>query len=329
MRFLLDYLWQRRRSVLLSLLFCLIFLCAFLLYRLPAGAVLYPAGVCTVIGVAALLRGVHRAKKKHLQLQKLLQLDVPLIDYLPEVNNIDDEDYQQVIAHLQEQNLQLRAETDRQYAEMVDYYTMWVHQIKTPISSMRLTLQNEDTALSRAMQEELMRIEQYVEMVLVFLRLDASSTDYLFQSCSLDRLVRAAVKKFAGQFIGRKIALDYQPMDAMVLTDEKWLSFVVEQLLSNALKYTPRGSIRIWLEQPLTLCIQDTGIGIAPEDLPRVFEKGYTGCNGRTDKKASGIGLYLCRRICQNLGHTIEIQSTPGGGTTVRLHMEREKLELE
>lgn len=329
MRFLYEYLWQRRRSVLLSLLFCVIFLLAFLLYGLPVEAVIYPAGVCAAVGTAALICSLRRAAAKHHKLKELLQMEVPLTNYLPQPGNLDDEDYQKLIAHLQEQNLQLRAKTDRRYAGMVDYYTMWVHQIKTPIASMRLTLQNEDSDLSRNLQEELMRIEQYVEMVLVFLRLDTDSTDYLFRSYRLDDMVCASVKKFAGQFIRRKIALDYQPMEAQVLTDEKWLSFVIEQLLSNALKYTPKGNIRIWMEQPLTLCIQDTGIGIAPEDLPRVFEKGYTGCNGRADKSASGIGLYLCRRICKNLGHTLEIQSTPGIGTTARLHMERKKLEIE
>lgn len=118
-------------------------------------------------------------------------------------------------------------------------------------------------------------------------------------------------------------------MNAKVLTDEKWLSFVIEQLLSNALKYTPSGSITITLEDPLTLCIRDTGIGIAPEDLPRVFEKSYTGYNGRSDKKASGIGLYLCKRICHNLGHTITIESSLDTGTTVRIFLEHESLAIE
>lgn len=118
-------------------------------------------------------------------------------------------------------------------------------------------------------------------------------------------------------------------MNTKVLTDEKWLLFVLEQVLSNALKYTPEGTVTIDLEAPKTLCVGDTGIGIAPEDLPRVFEKGYTGYNGRSDKKASGIGLYLCRRICQNLGHTITVNSSLDNGTVIRIHLERKKLELE
>lgn len=115
-----------------------------------------------------------------------------------------------------------------------------------------------------------------------------------------------------------------------MLTDEKWLLFVLEQVLSNALKYTPSGgTISIFLKSPKTLCIRDTGIGIAAEDLPRIFEKGFTGCNGRTDKKASGIGLYLCRRICRNLNHTITAQSQTDQGTTIRIGMFRESRMIE
>ena len=113
------------------------------------------------------------------------------------------------------------------------------------------------------------------------------------------------------------------------MTDEKWLSFVIEQLLSNALKYTREGEIRVYLREPKTLCIEDTGIGIAPSDLPRVFEKGYTGYNGRTDKRASGIGLYLCRRVCEGLGIDIRIISELDKGTTVLLDLEQYKLKNE
>ena len=152
---------------------------------------------------------------------------------------------------------------------------------------------------------------------------------FVFRTQALDDIVRQAVRKFASQFIRRKLRLEYAPLNVSVITDEKWLLFVIEQVLSNALKYTRSGSVSITLEAPKTLCIRDTGIGIAPEDLPRVFEKGFTGCNGRTDKRATGIGLYLCRRTLSQLGHTISIQSTPGKGTAVSIHLQRRDLPLE
>ena len=137
------------------------------------------------------------------------------------------------------------------------------------------------------------------------------------------------MKRFSSEFIGRKLRLIYDPLNTSVITDEKWLSFVIEQVLSNALKYTPSGSITISLVGEKTLRIEDTGIGIAPSDLPRIFENGYTGFNGRTDKKASGIGLYLCRRVCNNLGHTITANSTVDVGTAIDIDLTQTKLEME
>ena len=213
------------------------------------------------------------------------------------------------------------AETRR--GETVAYYTAWVHQIKTPIAAMRLTLQGEDTPAARRLTAELGRIEQYVDMVLTYLRLEEGGSDYVIRPCSVDEVVRAAVRRFAGEFIDRRIRLDYEPVQWETVTDGKWLTFVVEQLLSNALKYTGQeGAIRIY-RQGDELCIADTGMGIAPEDLPRVFQMGYTGQNGRLDRRSSGIGLYLCRRICGNLRHGIRMESVPGKGTTVYLTLGR------
>ena len=215
------------------------------------------------------------------------------------------------------------------HQDTVDYYTTWVHQIKTPIAAMGLVLQQEDTEDSRRLSEELQRIEQYVDMVLTYLRLGSRETDYVFAQVDLDKLLRGCIRKYAGQFIRRHLALDYQNINCQVLTDEKWLAFVVEQVLSNALKYTREGSVSIYLESPCTLCIRDTGIGIAPEDLPRIFEKGYTGYNGRSEKKTTGLGLYLCRQICDRLKSTIAAESVPGEGTVIRIGLGREVLEVE
>ena len=229
-----------------------------------------------------------------------------------------------------------RAASERETAntarhrEMVDYYTAWVHQIKTPIAAMRLTLQLDDTPNGRKLMSQLLRIEQYVDMVLMYLRLDEGTSDYVICACDVDDVIRQSLRKFAGEFIDRRLTLHYQPVGLTAVTDEKWLGFVVEQVLSNALKYTPEGgSITIDAEQPATLCIRDTGIGIAPEDLPRIFDRGYTGHNGRTHRQASGIGLYLCRRICRDLGHTITAASAVGEGTVIRLELSRRTGPLE
>lgn len=323
------YLKARRRVLLAWGLFVLCFLISFLLYHLPVGAVLYPAGLCLLLGGLLTALDFRRVCRDHRRLLELQALPPNLTDDLPEPDGIGQEDYQALIDLLCRRQRETETQLSARFEDMVDYYTAWAHQIKTPIASMRLHLQNEDSPLARQLTGDLGRIEQYVEMALVYLRLDADSTDYVIGEYDLDAIVRGSVRRFAGEFIGRRLRLDYTPLETTVLTDEKWLSFVAEQVLSNALKYTRVGGVAIFLEEPKTLCIRDTGIGIAPEDLPRIFEKGYTGVNGRRDKGASGLGLYLCRRICQNLGHTITAQSIPDEGTVIRIDLSHRELRLE
>ena len=317
------YLRSRLPAALLFVLCCGVFFLTFGLYGLPLRTVLYPAllslALCLVYAAARALR----AAEKHRALRAMTDALSP--EMLPAPDTPEDADWRRIVELLREARQRQAAEDAGRYAALMDYYTLWAHQIKTPIAAMRLTLQNEDSELSRRLTAELGRIERYVEMVLAYLRLDSGSTDYVLRDCELDPIVRAAVKKFSGEFIQRRLALDLRATNLRVLTDEKWLSFVLEQLLSNALKYTPAGKISLYAENPAALCIADTGIGIAPEDLPRVFEPGFTGCNGRMDRRASGLGLYLCRRVCRNLGHGISIESEPGRGTVVRLDLSRQK----
>lgn len=329
MKFFFSYLKQRRKVIGLFFLFGLIHIGIFALYQLPLAAVAYPMVLCLVIGLTALIVDFRNLHQQHKKLSAIQSMTDAITMTLPDADSIVDADYQEIIHLLCQEQSKRVNDMNLCYQDMIDYYTVWAHQIKTPIASIKLHLQNEDTPLSRQISSDLIRIEQYVEMVLTFLRLDSDSTDYVIREYDLDTIVRQSIRKFAGEFIARKLKLVYDPVDAKVITDDKWLSFVVEQVLSNALKYTPSGSVTISLDAPKTLCIRDTGIGIAPEDLPRIFEKGYTGYNGRNDKKASGIGLYLCKRICKNLGHSISATSAPDEGTVIRIHLEQEKLEVE
>ena len=316
-------LWLRSRlpALGLFLLCCGVFALVFRLYDLPLGAALYPALICGALWLLYALLRFRKALRKHRILSALTAALTE--DMLPEADTAEDGDYRRIIALLREARLAREAEAQQKAADMAEYYTLWAHQIKTPLAAMRLTLQNEDSPLSRRLKAELGRVDRYVEMVLAYLRLDAAATDYVLRECDLDPILRAAVKKFSGEFIDRRLALELRPTGLRVLTDEKWLSFVLEQLISNALKYTPQGKISLYAEEPAILCIADTGIGIAPEDLPRIFEPGFTGLNGRRDKRASGLGLYLCRRVCRNLGHGISAESEPGKGTVLRLDLTR------
>lgn len=329
MKLLLSYL-RARIWWLLFLLLCL-GMCAlvFGLYHLPLAAVGYAAALCAALALVWLAADVWGYRRRHRCLAALQNEITVTLEHLPRPWNTLEADYQALLRTLDAQRREQEGKLGSQYRDMMEYYTIWAHQIKTPIAAMRLLLQEEDSPRSRALGEELQRIEQYVQMVLGYLRLDSESTDFVLRRCDLDAVVRQAVRNYAGSFIRKKIALDYQPLRVQVLTDEKWLRFVIEQVLSNALKYTRSGQVTISLEGEATLVIADTGIGIAPEDLPRVFERGFTGCNGRVDQRSSGIGLYLCRRILKQLGHGIRITSAPGQGTRVYLDLEQHPLEVE
>lgn len=146
-------------------------------------------------------------------------------------------------------------------------------------------------------------------------RLDSETNDLVIAEYALDPILRASVRKFAPQFVAKRLALNYDGTDLTVITDKKWLSVIIDQLLSNAIKYTPSGAVGITVEPPGLLCISDTGIGIAPQDLPRIFERGYTGENGRLEKRSSGLGLYLCRRAADMLSVPLRAESTPGEGS--------------
>ncbi len=325
MKLLIQYLRSRAASILLFVLFAGIMAFSFSLYHLPVRAVLYPAVLCALLGLAALAVGFLRALRMHKLISGLREMDTEL----PEVRDVEAADYREIVRLLQEQNREARTRAETEMSAMMDYYTLWAHQIKTPISSMRLRLQEDDTPQARLLLSDLGRIERYVSMVLTYLRLEGSSTDYVIRETDLDSILRPVFKQFAGEFISRKLKLDYTPVNKRVLTDEKWLAFVVEQLLSNALKYTPAGSVSVYLEEPAVLCVRDTGIGIAPEDLPRVFERSYTGLTGRADRRASGLGLSLCRQVCDRLGHGLSIESVPDQGTTVRVDLASRKLDME
>ncbi|MBS7300983.1 MAG: sensor histidine kinase [Eubacteriales bacterium] len=319
------YLRAQRRGMLFLGFCCLIFTVSFALYGLPLGAVLYPAALCAAAGGIILLLSLRKSRAVCQELSLMQHHPADLPDELPAAQSPQEQAYQALLLALHADRQKLKSNMNARYHDMTEYYTVWAHQIKTPIAAIRLALQNEDTPLSRRLTGEVGRVEQYVQMALTYLRLGSDSSDYVIRSCALDDIVRPAVRRFAGEFIQRKIQLNYQMLNYTVITDEKWLGFVVEQVLSNALKYTPQGSVSIYMEPEGVLCIRDTGIGIAPEDLPRVFEKGYTGYNGRSHRKASGLGLYLCREILTRLGHSVSAESQVDHGTTIRIDLRQHK----
>lgn len=325
---LAAYLKRQRKLLLLLAGIAAVFAAVLSLYDLPVEAVGYAALLCLVLGTVLFLPGFCRFRARHQTLRRLLaQAEEPVLP-LPPAADLLEEDYQALLTAVAAHRTRLLSRERDKLEDMTDYYTLWAHQIKTPMAAAGLLLQ-EDPPPREALEAELLKIGQYVDMVLGYLRLDSDSTDYVFAATDLNALVRQAVRKFARLFILKHITLDFGEMEWTVLTDGKWLSFVVEQLLSNALKYTPAGgTVRIFKDGQ-TLVIADTGIGIREEDLPRIFEKGFTGYNGRTGQKSTGIGLYLCRRVTEKLNHGLTIVSRPGQGTIARLDLSRKSRVME
>lgn len=330
MKLFFRYLQQYRRVVWALLGCALLYAAVFFFYGLPPGAVLYPTVLSAVLGSGAALRGFARFRQRHRALVELAQKPAALPGELPPPDRLLEADYQELVRSLCGKLEEQSSAWSTRFGDMMDYYTVWAHQIKTPIAAMHLLLEGEDSSLSRQLTAELGRVETYADMVLTYLRLDSSSTDYLFRAHELDALLRRSIKPLSAMFIGRRLRLELRPTHMTVVTDEKWFTFVLGQLLSNALKYTPPGGcVTISLQGPGTLCIADTGIGIAADELPRVFERGYTGTVGRSHRQATGLGLYLCRRICEGLSIPIRLESCPGEGTQVYLELEQYRLPGE
>ncbi len=322
------YIRQHRKTWLAFLIYSIIFGIVFALYKLEWEAVLYAAGLCCLLATVQDVLNFRRYAAAHQERRRLLRNVELMPEKLPEPETLGESDYQEMLRKLKavyDENINVWQKERR---ESMDYYTTWAHQIKTPISVMRMTLQDGDTAEHRELLAELFRIEQYVEMALNWVRLGSDSMDFVFREYELDGIIRQAIHKYASQFIRRRLKLSYEPAEIIVLTDEKWLLFIIEQILSNAIKYTQEGGVSIRVQDKV-LKIEDTGIGIAPEDVPRIFEKGFTGYNGRADKKSTGLGLYLCSLTAEKLSHKIWVESEVGQGTAVFLDLHRDKLEVE
>ena len=317
-----DYLKKTYPVYLLYLLFVLCTFVVLMICQMISDLIIYMLSLYFSIILLYFLLD-YRKYRQHHQYLIYLKDNPELFDNLPQESYLEEKTYQEMLQILQKKIFQLKQENQQKYNNTIDYYTKWVHQIKTPIAGLKLIIQNDYP--DKKMLVELLKIEQYVNMALQYVRLDSIHHDLSFQKVSLDHLVSQEIKKQSLFFFQKNLKVDYQIKDLQILTDEKWSGFVIEQVLSNALKYTKEGSITFYNEGE-KLYIQDSGIGIKESDLPRVFEKGFTGFQGRNDKKASGLGLYLCKNIFNQLDHLISIESKVGQGTTVCLDFSKKDL---
>lgn len=356
-----SFLKVRKVPIIIFTGIVFIFAVLFYLYDIPQDAIIYGTQLSLVWGILWLLIDFWKYYKRHSLLYINKDQFISNAEELPEYMDSIEYDYQELVKELCQEKKELVSQNRISRKEMLDYYGMWVHQIKTPIAAMDILLQNmeqifyqldkemcidsveqepnsiefakKETEDSKAnkmleiireampvsdMKMELFKIEQYVEMALNYLRVEDISSDLSFKRYAVDSMVRQVIRKYAKIFISKKIKMNFSPTERYIVTDEKWFVFVLEQLISNALKYTKQGQISIYMQRN-SLVIEDTGIGIPAEDIPRIFEKGFTGYNGRENKKSTGIGLYLCKNIMDKLQWNITVTSKVGAGTKIYL----------
>lgn len=312
-----------------------------ILNEIPVMEIAYGLLLCFFITLVTIAAGYGRHYSSFRQLEQMQENIVVDSDVMKTPEYMYERQYQNCIRILANENNRIRNEMFNRQQDITEYYSMWVHQVKTPIAALKLlidedlaayveaeNIENDDMRVINENQKrnELFRIEEYIDMALQYTRLGAQTNDFVIERILLDEVIKNSIHKYAKQFIYKKLSLNYESKDIMAVTDKKWLGFVIDQLMSNAVKYTKQGSVTIQIEQFTdvsgqfaNIIIEDTGIGISAEDLPRICEKGYTGYNGHADKHSTGIGLYLCKEILDKLGHRILVTSEIRKGTRVEI----------
>ena len=318
--FLKSYLYSRRFFLALLILllgFILLFAFVFDTYRSLLEYVALLLAFLSFLFIGADAWTAFKSYRSQ-KLQASAQAQTPLEKLLQE--RVEELEY--------EQKNQLLVEQEK-YNDLLDYYTLWVHQVKTPIAASSLLIGDlKDKEAKSQLEQELFKIESYVHLVLQYLRLESFHDDLVLKQENLADLVREVVKKYALFFIQQGLSLNLHDLDHTIVTDKKWFLVILEQVLSNSLKYTKEGSIEIYFHED-RLYIKDTGLGIQNADLLRVFERGFSGYNGRLTQQSSGLGLYLSKKIADQLGHKIAIDSQVGQGTTVSIAFPEKKLIFE
>ena len=308
-----KYFHSRWKVILLYFFIILTYLCISFLYPYDNDPILYASQILGGIGFVIFFLDYYTFQKKYKHLKKLEESPSTISSYLVESTNEIEKEYQNLLTLLNQQFIEYQNNIDSKTSERNDYFDLWAHEIKTPIAAMHLLLDDTDF---KDLKEQLFHLEEYVSMAMGYIRADSVSNDFVIKKYNVEDICKACIRHYSPLFIRKKLPLTFKPFHYEIVTDEKWLSFVIGQILSNALKYTETGSISIYMKQN-DLIIEDTGIGICESDLPRIFEKNYTGENGHKNSSSSGMGLYLCKLILEKLSHSIRITSQVNVGTKV------------
>lgn len=316
--------WARAKRMCFLFGFALwgVFVVVYLLYKLPMDSLVYASGVAGFICIFICLSSFFDFKRKCVKIRDSLN-NLPDLSGLPPASSLWERGYHSMLRKCIEDNAVISNKAQNEHNEAADYYGTWIHQIKVPIASLRLILQSEEAedlpvSFKRMLRHQLFSIEQYTDMALQYQRLH-EGTDLVLEECAYEDLIKDTVKHLSLFFMASGVSLQVDKIYGSVITDKKWFQFILEQIISNAVKYSPGGKVSVSMKNPSSICIEDNGIGIHKEDIARIFERSYTGINGHLERYSTGVGMYLCRKTANLLQLEISIESTPGVGTKVSI----------
>lgn len=322
-----DYIKDQIISIFIYILFLGILI--FLLLGFQVNQSLFIAIVLLVFlyGIYLLLYPYYRKKKYYdLVMNQLKELDKKYLlhSLLYEPHFLDGKILFETLYETDKDMREHIITYEQKLEELKEYIELWIHEVKIPIAAGLLCLHNHPTKESSKLIDQFHKIDAYVEQVLYYARSEHPEKDYLISKVSVKQVVNQVAIKNKDSFIEHKIKLELYHLDKIVYTDSKWLEYLLNQLIQNSIQYRKAQNSKIVIEaveteRCVTISMKDNGIGISKSDLPRVFEKGFTGTNGRMKKKSTGMGLYLCKKLCDKLGHKLSIQSEEGEYTEVTI----------
>lgn len=318
------------RSQWIYLLFYLmmIFLILLILFSFRVnGSLIIAIMIIMLIGGNAILICNYQHKKMfynhYLKQLKFLDQKYLICELIKEPDFLEGQILYQSLYEINKSMLEKINELDMQVTDFKDYIEMWIHEVKIPLAHLTLTVHNHRSEIGSQILDQVRKLENQVDQVLYYVRCENSQKDYLIKSSSLSKVINNVIMKNKDYFIFHKLKLNLHDLDKTVLTDSKWLEFIINQILNNSFQYS-MNKAEPYIEisaiedhDKVVLMIKDNGIGICESDLPRVFDKCFTGYNGRIQKKSTGMGLYICQRLCQRLGHQIDIESIQNEYTKV------------
>lgn len=314
MKDFINYLKEKKFIILVFFLILLVFALIYSLYDVREEAIQYAGLLSILIVILFMVFDFIAYKNKLNDLRRIEeQIDISL---LPLSKIQTEKEYQRILNSLSKNYIEYDKRNQEDRKSLEEFFIMWTHQIKLPISALNTYIDSNDEINKVVLKGQIKKIQQYSDMVMAYIRLESEKSDLLFEEHDLDEIIKFVIKEFKLDFINKKLSLNFQPTGLKVITDKKWFTFALEQILSNAVKYTKVGGVSI-AHEGMKLVIKDTGIGIKEADLPRIFDKGYTGYNGRINSEASGLGLFLVKRTLDKLNHEISIESKLNEGTKV------------